>query len=160
MIGTILLFSSILFYFSYLIISERKLKTKAMQSYSESLRLKRQGDRCYSCGYDISEDSYKFDIENFKLCDSCRRDESLRSVLYKWPSFCKFDKFILSKKFDRFLIKILIGDILFILIAFLVHFYFRSFPNIMNYSNYVLCFYWVLNNYRSFVVYRNKQKKS
>ncbi len=147
--GSILLIVLVLFYTFYSIFYERKLNTKRLESYSYNLRLKRQGDRCYGCGFDISEDSYQFDTENFKLCDSCRRDESLRLVLSKWPSTKKFNKFILSKRFDRFLIGIIVFDVVSLLFKY---------PSFMPYSNCILCIYWLLMIYRLFIVYKNKQK--
>lgn len=154
--NSILLIVLVSFYTFYSIFSEKKLKTKRLESYSHNLRLKRQGDRCYGCGFDISEDSYKFDTENFKLCDSCRRDESLRLVLSKWPSTKKFNKFILSKRFDRFLIGIIVFDVL--LIVFSIVSLLFKYPSFMSYSNYILCIYWFLMIYRLFIVYKNKQK--
>ena len=160
--GSILLIALVLFYISYSIISEKRLKTRRLESFSTNLRLKRQGDRCYGCGFDISDDSYQFDIENFKLCDSCRRDESIRSVLCKWPSLNKFNKLVLSRKFEKILISIICIDIAFIILIIIMNFFIKNslLSSGIGYSNYILCVYWILNNYRVFIVYKNKQKIS
>ena len=85
---------------------ERKLKSKFMSSFFSNLRAKRRGSMCHTCGFEIIDDETlytqkDYDKENIQECCSCKRENSLNFVLGKKLNFSKFNKFVLSKKFEK-----------------------------------------------------------
>lgn len=137
-----------------------------MSVYFNNLRSKRRGMMCYTCGYEIIDPNTLYthanwknldSSENIQECCACKRDNSLDFILNKKTNLSKFNKLVLSKKFEKILYGILGLDIIVILVFLVLLLVFKVKIN-LQFSNYILIVYWLLNIYKTFIVYKNKQK--
>jgi len=126
---------------------------------------KKVGTMCYSCSdeieYDDPMDTYKRivdDKEDFRLCRACDRDEKLGYFIYgnkKEEKINNFKKFLLSNKFRKINLIILISIPITLLIHhFLLFIYKIDDFELVNYS--IVTIFWIVFLYKNKLDYKNK----
>lgn len=137
-----------------------KNKNKECVSFSKKI-----GTMCYSCSDEIEDEdpmeSYKRiveDKEDFRLCRACERDEKLGYFIYgnnKEEKINKFKKFLLSNKFRKINLTILIAiPVTLSLHYFLLFIYKINGFQILNYS--IVTIFWIIFLYKNKLDYKNK----
>ena len=126
---------------------------------------KKVGTMCYSCADEIDDvdpmDTYKRiveDSEDFRLCRACERDEKLGYFIYgnnKDQKINKFKKFLLSNKFRKINLIILISiPVTLSLHYFLLFVYKINGFQLLNYS--IVTIFWIVFLYKNKLDYKNK----
>lgn len=120
-----------------------------MRKYVQKLSEKQRGQICHRCSEELRDltslmnlDTYdKLDVSK---CLSCQREVSLFKLLNVYKSHLdSFEKFILSKKFDKYNFYILLSSIVAVLLSILIKIFVNeSFS--LNISNIILTVYWLL----------------
>jgi hypothetical protein len=120
-----------------------------MRKYVQKLSEKQRGQVCHRCSEELRDltslmnlDTYdKLDVSK---CLSCQREVSLFKLLNVYKSHLdSFEKFILSKKFDKYNFYILLSSIVAVLLSILIKIFVNeSFS--LNISNIILTVYWLL----------------
>lgn len=132
------------------------------KKYSSILYKKRYGDICLVCSDYIPENNMdetlkKMDysinnIENFKLCGSCERDEKLKSILTTFNTL-KFNRIILSYKFDKYSILFIASAFLFVIPSYLCDILYKTstIPYASVLSSSIIILSYLLMIYRIFI---------
>ena len=130
------------------------MRTKGgMRKYVQKLSEKQRGQVCHRCSEELEDltsliMSGKIDSDNVSKCLSCQREVSLFKLLNVYKSHLdSFEKFILSKKFDKYNFYILLSSIVAILLSILIKIFVNeSFS--LNIGNIILTIYWLLYMFR------------
>ena len=126
---------------------------------------KKIGTMCYSCSdeieYDDPMDTYKRiveDKEDFRLCKACDRDEKLGYFIYdnnKDQKINKFKKFLLSNKFRKVNLIILIAIPLTLSLHYFLLFVYKIDEfQILNYL--IVTIFWIVSLYKNKLEYKKK----
>ena len=126
---------------------------------------KKIGTMCYSCSdeieYDDPMDTYKRiveDKEDFRLCKACDRDEKLGYFIYdnnKDQKINKFKKFLLSNKFRKINLIILIAIPLTLSLHYFLLFVYKIDEfQILNYL--IVTIFWIVFLYKNKLEYKKK----
>ena len=126
---------------------------------------KKIGTMCYSCSdeieYDDPMDTYKRiveDKEDFRLCKACDRDEKLGYFIYdnnKDQKINKFKKFLLSNKFRKINLIILIAIPLTLSLHYFLLFVYKIDEfQILNYL--IVTIFWIVSLYKNKLEYKKK----
>ena len=126
---------------------------------------KKVGAMCYSCSDEIDDvdpmDTYKRfleDKEAFRLCRACDRDEKLGYFIYgnnKDQKINKFKKFLLSNKFRKVNLIILIAIPLTLSLHYFLLFVYKIDGfQILNYS--IVTIFWIVFLYKNKLEYKKK----
>ena len=126
---------------------------------------KKIGTMCYSCSDEIENndpmDTYKRivdDKEDFRLCKSCERDEKLGYFIYgnnKDQKINKFKKFLLSNKFRKVNLIILIAIPLTLSLHYFLLFVYKIDEfQILNYL--IVTIFWIVFLYKNKLEYKKK----
>jgi hypothetical protein len=135
-------------------------KNKECVSFS-----KKVGTMCYSCSDEIEDndpmDTYKRivdDKEDFRLCKACDRDEKLGYFIYgnnKDQKINKFKKFLLSNKFRKIHLTILILIPLTLSLHYFLLFVYKIDGfQILNYL--IVTIFWIVFLYKNKLEYKKK----
>lgn len=141
-------------------ITSYRNKNKECVSFS-----KKVGTMCYSCSDEIENndpmDTYKRivdDKEDFRLCKACDRDEKLGYFIYgnnKDQKINKFKKFLLSNKFRKINLIILIAIPLTLSLHYFLLFVYKIDGfQILNYS--IVTIFWIVFLYKNKLEYKKK----
>jgi hypothetical protein len=126
---------------------------------------KKIGTMCYSCSDEIEDndpmDTYKRivdDKEDFRLCKACDRDEKLGYFIYgnnKDQKINKFKKFLLSNKFRKIHLTILILIPLTLSLHYFLLFVYKIDGfQILNYL--IVTIFWIVFLYKNKLEYKKK----
>ena len=125
---------------------------------------KKIGTMCYSCSDEIENndpmDTYKRivdDKEDFRLCKACDRDEKLGYFIYdnKDQKINKFKKFLLSNKFRKINLIILIAIPLTLSLHYFLLFVYKIDEfQILNYL--IVTIFWIVFLYKNKLEYKKK----
>jgi hypothetical protein len=135
-------------------------KNKECVSFSKKI-----GTMCYSCSDEIEDadtmDTYKRiveDKEDFRLCRACERDEKLSYFIYgnnKDQKINKFKKFLLSNKFRKIHLTILILIPLTLSLHYFLLFVYKIDGfQILNYL--IVTIFWIVFLYKNKLEYKKK----
>ena len=135
-------------------------KNKECVSFSKKI-----GTMCYSCSDEIEDDdpmdTYKRiveDKEDFRLCRSCNRDEKLGYFIYgnnKDEKINKFKKFLLSNKFRKINLAILILIPITLSLHYILLFVYKIDGfQILNYL--IVTIFWIVFLYKNKLEYKKK----
>jgi hypothetical protein len=149
-----------LFLIVVVFINSYRNRNKECVSFSKKI-----GTMCYSCSDEIEDDdpmySYKRiveDKEDFRLCISCDRDEKLGYFIYgnnKDQNINNFKKFLLSNKFRKINLSILILIPLTLSLHYFLLFVYKIDGfQILNYS--IVTIFWIVFLYKNKLEYKKK----
>jgi hypothetical protein len=135
-------------------------KNKECVSFSKKI-----GTMCYSCSDEIEDDdtmdTYKRiveDKEDFRLCRACTRDEKLGYFIYgnnKDEKINNFKKFLLSNKFRKIHLSILILIPLTLSLHYFLLFVYKIDGfQILNYL--IVTIFWIIFLYKNKLEYKKK----